>query len=394
MKKNLLLAGIGAIFAVNCASAQDVVVLSEEVAVTELNADCGNKYYTTPGSNWFIEFGGGANMPIVENRGDGNRQFTANYGVGFGKWFSPYFGWRTEFQGGSIHWNNGKELMGHAKTVNGNVDIMWDMFNSLGNVNSKRVFSIVPFVGLGATFNWDYKNNPAAFAMQRENEWLFPVSGGLQLRFRMSSYADFFLQARASFYGDTYNNIVESRPVDIDLTGLAGFSFNIGGSSFKSFNACDYNDYINSLNNQVNDLRGSLAVTSAALAAAEAQLPCPEVSETVVIEEVSAPLLATVRFKIDSDKISNEEKVNVYNMAQWMKNNDGQVVITGYADKDTGTSAYNMSLSERRAKAVKNMLVNEYGIDANRLVLQADGSNVQPYPVNNWNRIVVFSLGE
>ena len=86
------------------------------------------------------------------------------------------------------------------------------------------------------------------------------------------------------------------------------------------------------------------------------------------------------------------EKVNVYNVAQWMKDNpDQNVTIVGYADKDTGTAEYNMGLSKRRAEAVRSALVNEYGINPDRLSVSAEGSNVQPYDVNNWNRIVIFS---
>ena len=87
--------------------------------------------------------------------------------------------------------------------------------------------------------------------------------------------------------------------------------------------------------------------------------------------------------------------VNVYNIAQWMKSNpDQNVAIVGYADKDTGTAKYNMGLSERRANAVKDVLVNKYGINPDRLSIQAEGSSVQPYDVNNWNRIVIFNVAE
>ena len=75
-----------------------------------------------------------------------------------------------------------------------------------------------------------------------------------------------------------------------------------------------------------------------------------------------------------------------------MKDNpDQNVTIVGYADKDTGTAEYNMGLSKRRAEAVRSALVNEYGINPDRLSVSAEGSNVQPYDVNNWNRIVIFS---
>ena len=102
--------------------------------------------------------------------------------------------------------------------------------------------------------------------------------------------------------------------------------------------------------------------------------------------------MSTVRFTINSAKVTSTEMVNVFNIAQWMKANpDSKVVIKGYADKKTGTAAYNMKLSERRAQSVYNILTKEYGVDANRLVMKAQGSDSQVYDVNNWNRIVIFS---
>ena len=80
-------------------------------------------------------------------------------------------------------------------------------------------------------------------------------------------------------------------------------------------------------------------------------------------------------------------------MAEWLKANPKEnITIVGYADRDTGTSEYNMALSERRANVVANALVDKYGIDRNRLTIKYDGSNEQPYPSeNDWNRIVIFT---
>jgi outer membrane protein OmpA-like peptidoglycan-associated protein len=403
MDKKILLASavcLTAFLGSNSAKAQETATVVEEQVVVTENVECKDQYYSSARDNWFIQVGAGIDVPFVERikpRGGNAEQITATYNVGFGKWFSPYMGWRLSFQGGAIHWcNNG---FSKAKMVNGNLDFMWDMFNSIGGVNSKRVFSIVPFVGLGGTFVWDY-NAPASNDVYKNgqikrNQWLLPVSAGLQFRFRLCKYADFFLEARAGFYGDNFNNCVMGRPIDINVSGLGGFSFNIGGAGFKSYNPCQYIDYINNLNGQVNDLRGALAATTAALAACEAQLPCPEVQAPAPQVVNAAPLMATVRFRIGSATITPEEKVNVYNIAQWMKANpDQNVVITGYADKDTGTSSFNMALSKRRAQAVNDMLVKEYGIDASHLATDAQGSNVQPYKTNNWNRIVIFNVAE
>lgn len=397
MKKSLFLLGAcGALLMTSApAQAQETVVVEEDVVAVQ-TIPCQKHYYSTSRDNWFIQIGAGIASPFVENSlkgGEKKHHMTVNYNFGFGKWMSPYLGWRLSFLGGPLHWDNVN--FSKAKYVTGNFDIMWDMFNS-HRVNPKRVFSIIPFVGLGGTFVWDYKSAGQNIYNKhgniKRNQWVLPVSAGIQLRFRLGKYVDFFAEGRAQFNGDNFDNCAYGMPVDVNITATGGFIFNIGGSDFKSYDPCDYLGYINSLNNQVNDLRGALATTAAALAAAEAQLPCPEVVEAAVVEAPAAPLMATVRFKINSAVIQDYEMVNVYNIAEWMKANPNQnVTITGYADKDTGTSTYNMGLSQRRAEAVCSALVDKYGINPDRLSIEAEGSNVQPYDVNNWNRIVIFS---
>ena len=401
MKRNLLLvmAGLGSLgFAANSASAQDTVFVEEEslTVVPADNATCKDRYYSTSRDNWFIQVGAGVNVPFVEyakQDGDKKHHFTTTYNLGFGKWMSPYLGWRISGYYGSMHWDN--EVFSKAKMANANFDLMWDMCNSLGGVNPNRPVSVVPFVGLGGTFTWDFKAPESVIYKEgtkiKHNAWTLPVSAGIQVRFRLCEYVDFFLEGRASFYGDNFNLAAYGDPVDVDITAIGGFTFNIGGSGFKSYNPCSDMAYINSLNNQINGLRGDLAATTTALAAAESQLPCPE---TQVVEQqtiVNGPLLTTVRFTINSAKVSNEEMVNVYNVAEYLKANPTvNVTICGYADKDTGTAAYNQDLSQRRAQAVYDLLTKTYGIDASRLSTQAEGSATQVYNSNDWNSIVIF----
>ena len=373
------------------ANAQEETIVVEETALlTEV--PCKTHYYVDKHDNWFLQIGAGVATPFMENKAEGahkNAHATVNYNLGFGRWFSPYLGWRLAFNGGPLHYEN--ETFNKFYYVGANFDFMWDMFNSLGGVNSKRVFSIVPFVGVGGTYGWKYRPAGNIVSDAKSNTWALPVSAGIQLRFRLCKYVDFFAEGRAGFYGDNFNNIAFGRPIDINVTVNGGFIFNFGGRDYKSYNPCDYLGYINNLNDQVNDLRGALATTAAALAAAEAQLPCPEVQEAPTAP-APAPMMATVRFTLNSSKISKIEKVNVYNVAEWLKANPEQnVTIAGYADKDTGTSEYNMALSKRRAQAVYDALVNEYGINPDRLSITAEGSDVQPYDENNWNRIVIFN---
>lgn len=396
MKKHVFLtiaACGGMLMTANVADAQETVVVDEEITVTE--TPCVTHYYNTWRDGWFLQAGAGIDVPYVEDTDTKGRHITAVYNLGVGRWFSPYIGFRFSGYYGSIHYYN-QDYMNRAKSANLNLDFMWDMFNSIGGVNPKRPVSLIPYVGLGGAYTWDFdavdKNVRTDGGGLKTNTWTLPVSAGLQLRIRLCKYVDFFADARAAFHGDNFNNCVFGKPIDVNITCVGGLSINFGGREFKTYEPCTYLGYINNLNNQVNDLRGELAATGAALAAAEAQLPCPEPQVIECEEVVNAPMLSTVRFAINSAKVSPMEMVNVYNVAEYMKANpDARIVITGFADKDTGTAQYNQNLSERRAQAVYNLLVNDYGISADRLSKVAEGSSVQPYDTNNWNRIVIFS---
>ncbi|MCM1449448.1 MAG: OmpA family protein [Clostridiales bacterium] len=398
MKTRLFLtmsACTGSLFAANQLSAQEAVVVEEE-QITVTDMDCKTHYYTKGSDNWFLQLGAGINSPFMENRtGNGRKhQITPAYNLGIGKWFSPYLGVRLDFQYSQMKWKN--DGANKAKYVNANVDLMWDMFNSFGGVNSDRVFSIVPFVGIGGTYAFDF-DSPAIDIMSnhgtpKSSSWTLPVSAGLQFRFRLCEYVDFFLEGRAQFYGDNFNLCAYGEPIDLNITALGGFNINFGGRNYRAYNPCNDLAYVSSLNDQVNALRADLATTAAALATAESQLPCPETQVVEATEIVNVPpMIATVRFSINSSTITDEEMVNVFNLAEYLKANpDVNVVLQGYADKGTGTAEYNMSLSKRRAQAVYDALTKNYGIKGNRLSINAEGSSVQPYSTNDWNRIVIF----
>lgn len=402
MKKNLALvmaaAGVG-LFATTTAKAQDTVVVEEEtISITDAT-NCKTQYSVDKHDNWFIQLGAGIDVPLVENRlidGKAKRHITATYNLGVGKWFSPYIGFRFSGYYGAMHWDN--ESYSKAKYANLNFDLMWDMCNSLGGVDADRPVSVIPFVGLGGTYVWDIKSAGSNIYLHngdiKNTSWTLPVSAGIQFRFRLCRYVDFFLEGRASFYGDNFNGAAYGEPLDVNIQATGGFSFNIGGVNYRAYNACRDMAYINSLNNQVNALRGELAATGAALAAAQAQLPCPEVVAVECPEVTAAPMMSTVRFKINSAEITDEEMVNVYNTAEYLKANPGvNVLIKGYADKDTGTADYNKALSQKRAQAVYDTLTKTYGVDKARLAIEAEGSSEQIYDVNSWNRIVIFVPG-
>ena len=86
----------------------------------------------------------------------------------------------------------------------------------------------------------------------------------------------------------------------------------------------------------------------------------------------SAAGLRDVLFGYDSWTISEEGRQALNRDAEWMKVNPSAVVkVEGHCD-ERGTSAYNLVLGEKRAKAARNYLV-ELGIGANRLSVVSYG---------------------
>ena len=82
--------------------------------------------------------------------------------------------------------------------------------------------------------------------------------------------------------------------------------------------------------------------------------------------------LRDVFFGYDSWTITEDGRQSLTQDAQWIKANAGALVkIEGHCD-ERGTLAYNLVLGEKRAKAVRNYLV-ELGVGANRLSVVSYG---------------------
>lgn len=108
--------------------------------------------------------------------------------------------------------------------------------------------------------------------------------------------------------------------------------------------------------------------------------------------------LNDVFFGYDSWTISEEGRQALMQDAQWIKANGSALVkIEGHCD-ERGTLAYNLVLGEKRAKAVRNYLV-ELGVSANRLSVVSYGKerpfcnehNETCYQLNRRGHVVVRS---
>ncbi|MDD1507649.1 MULTISPECIES: OmpA family protein [unclassified Pseudomonas] len=97
--------------------------------------------------------------------------------------------------------------------------------------------------------------------------------------------------------------------------------------------------------------------------------PEPTPAPAPVVEEAPQVVRVELDVKFDFDKaaVKQESYGDIKNLADFM-NQYPQTTTTveGHTDS-VGTDAYNQKLSERRANAVREVLVNQYGVGADRV---------------------------
>jgi outer membrane protein OmpA-like peptidoglycan-associated protein len=125
---------------------------------------------------------------------------------------------------------------------------------------------------------------------------------------------------------------------------------------------------------------GGGALVGAGMAAAYCWVHGAGAEEMVMVEEVMVeepvmpePVAEAVRVeldvKFDFDKAQVKEGsfADIKNLADFMAQfPQTTTVVEGHTDS-VGTDAYNQGLSERRANAVRDVLVNQYGVTGSRV---------------------------
>ena len=102
-------------------------------------------------------------------------------------------------------------------------------------------------------------------------------------------------------------------------------------------------------------------------------------------EGINMTFDASLAFEINSATISDSYKKDLASAAAVFKSyEDTNILIEGHTD-DTGSEEYNMTLSKRRAEAVRDYLISQ-GVDASRLTAKWYGETQPKYPNDEANR--------
>ena len=333
------------------------------------------------GDNWFISIAGGASMLFGDENSKADFGNRLNFApqVSFGKWFNPYLGFRTQLNGGVLHGfeGNDAQIMQHNKYVAAHIDFLWDVTNFWAPYNEKKVFRLIPWVGLG--YAQRFKTTESVERARTESP---TVNAGILTAFRLSNRLDLNVELQGSLLNEQFNRVSMHHLCDGLVQLSAGLTFKLGKTNFEVLEPMDY-DLLNDLNGQINRLRAENDELS------KRPVSCPECKETVE-EVVNNVIDNVVFFRLNSSKIDKNQHINIYNTAEYIKANNTPIKVIGYADKKTGKADYNMQLSEKRAKAVAKELIEKYGISSNQITVEWKGCEEQPYSENSWNRVVIM----
>lgn len=370
--------------------------LSMGAMAQETTADPTLKHSVTTNSfwsNWFIQAGADWNA-FYSNQEHGQgldrspfKKFraTPGFSVAVGKWFTPGLGLRTKFSG---VW--GRTVIDEHKHSNDhwtlNENILFNLSNMIYGYNETRVWNFVPFVGAGINRTCDY------------NRYAMNLSAGILNTFRLSKHVGLYFELGWNWAENDFDGVVNNEQDnrvwdshDNKLYAELGLQFNLGKSTWNKTPDVDAikalsQSQIDALNAQLNDANAENARLKSLLAAKK-----DEQNANDVKAYYNAPM--SVFFNLNKYNIaSRKDLVNVKNLAEYAKENNSNLVVTGYADSATGSAPYNQKLSERRAETVANELV-KMGVSRDQITTEGKGGVNDLSPVS-YNRRATVKLAD
>ena len=364
----------------------------------EFAAPTTSKYSVATNSfwnNWFIQIGVDANVTSVYHSGDFFTDDWHNgrtYGMDFaiGKWFTPGIGVRVKanWENGAFYhalrtvehvWEKTDPHKGGAGALY--FDTEFNLSNILCGYNESRVWNLIVFPRAGVIRNFG------------SNSYAAVLGGGLESSWKLSKRVGVYLGASMLFTTDDYLPYVTTGGFDQNktLTLDFGLTFNLGKTNWsKAVSLDDYNALSDEACAKLAALRSQLKAEQDENARLR-DLLAKQPKEAAPAEKIVASTATSVFFNINSSKLnSKKDIINLEAVASAAKNTGAKLLVVGSADSKTGSSAYNQKLSEARAQAVADELVN-LGVDRSKIEIKAIGgvNDVAPY---NLNRRAVVTL--
>jgi outer membrane protein OmpA-like peptidoglycan-associated protein len=335
-------------------------------------------------SNWFISAGAGPQIFLgdFDRETSFGKRISPALDIAVGKWFTPGIGMRIAYNGLSMkgatkktpendithavgdpfEGRNGGEVYAQKfNFANLHADAMFNLSQLLCGYNEKRVWSFIPYLGVGWMWTW-----------QQPRTHEVSANVGILNSFRVCPAIDINLEVRGSLVQDRFDGEIGGRHEEGLVAVTAGLTYRFPkrGWGRGETVVVNYNE------DELREMRDRLSAMGAenerlknALVSANNKKP----AETVKTTKEILTSTYMVTFPIGKSKLSNEGRVNLGFQAEAMKKANAIFVIRGYADESTGSAKRNDHLSQARAQAVYDCLTKEFGVPASQLKMEGEG---------------------
>lgn len=269
------------------------------------------------------------------------------------------------------------------------VDATFNLTNLFCEYNPDRLVEVGVFGGIGANIAWGndeaadaqaaiLKNEAATEALKYgatplENLWdgtktRFVARVGANVDFRVSDRVKLGVELSANTLSDKYNSKKAGNP-DWYFNALVGVKVALGETHTT----------------KVIPAPKPVEKIIERIIEKPAPAPAPKVESKVVEENFRRDIF----FPIGNSNIAKSQSTKIAEIVEYMKENpDAKITLTGYADKGTGSAAFNDKIAARRALTVYNTLAAK-GVAKSRMIKESKGSRVQPFEENDMNRVTI-----
>ncbi len=273
------------------------------------------------------------------------------------------------------------------------VDATFNLTNLFCEYNPNRLVEVGVFGGIGANIAWG--NNEAKdakeailatpgsknlegydkTAMPLENLWTgsktrFVARVGANVDFRVSDRVKLGVELSANTLSDKYNSKKAGNP-DWYFNALVGAKIALGQTHSTKV------------------IPAPKPVEKIIERIIEKPAPAPAPKTETKQEAVDENFRRDIFFPIGNSNIAKSQTTKIAEIVTFMKENpDAKITLTGYADKGTGSAAFNDKIAARRAQTVYNTLAAK-GVAKSRMIKKSMGSRVQPFEENDMNRVTI-----
>lgn len=345
--------------------------------------------------NFYIGINGGAQVKTTNEAWMKN--LNSNAGLRIGRWFTPVFGLAAE---SNVYFNDHcSHFMPQSKTIarymNTSLIATVNFSNWFaGYKGEPRTFEFVPVFGFG----WGH-----TFGTE-ENFNVLTSKAGIDFTFNLGSKKAWQIYVEPSMNWALNGYGYEGVAYDINKSAFqlnAGIVYKFKNSNGShNFTIAQLRDQseIDGLNSQINNLRNDLNNKDSQLSAKDKQIKdlqnaldeCNK-KPKYVKPATATNLQPTVLFQQGKSNVEKSQMPNIELIAQYMKNHpEANIEIKGYASPE-GPKELNQKLSEKRAEAVKKVLVKKYKIAADRLTTKGMGATDKLFKQVEFNRVSTFN---